>query len=91
MAKHVDIARALKDRDYFNSLSEEEKEMVRKASPVGGSGLRDKDLDSVSGGLGGGESLQGTTTTTNLQQCLCNADGSIDSNQASPNDCTCAC
>jgi hypothetical protein len=89
MAKHVDIARALKDRDYFNSLSEEEKETVRKASPVGGSGLRDKDLDSVSGGLGGGESLQGTTTTTNLTSCTCGR--TIDDNSSTIQDCTCAC
>lgn len=90
MAKHVDIARALKDREYFNSLSEEDKEMVRKASPVGGSGLRDKDLDSVSGGLGGGESLQGTTTTTNLTSCTCGKTIDNPSLQAE-GDCTCAC
>jgi hypothetical protein len=89
MAKHVDIARALKDRDYFNSLSEEEKEMVRKASPVGGSGLHDQDLDSVSGGLAGGEGLQSTTTSTILLYCTC--DGSPALSTGTESDCPCGC
>jgi len=88
---NVDIARALKDRTYFNSLTDEQKEMVRKASPVGGSGVSDKDLDSVSGGLGGGDNLEGTTTTTNLSSCTCGATKPGSSLQSVEGDCTCAC
>jgi mersacidin/lichenicidin family type 2 lantibiotic len=90
MDKKVDIARALKDRNYFNSLSDADKATVRKASPVGESDLHDKDLDSVSGGLGGGENVESTTTTTNLTSCLCPTQpGGKD--QLASADCTCAC
>jgi mersacidin/lichenicidin family type 2 lantibiotic len=88
MAKNVDIARALKDRNYFNSLSDEDKAAVRKASPVGESNLSDKDLDSVRGGLGGGENIESTTTTTNLTSCTCpTSPGGKDQ----LTDCSCAC
>lgn len=46
----IDIARALKDRDYFNSLTDDEKAKVRAANPVGSVDLSDDDLVSVSGG-----------------------------------------
>jgi mersacidin/lichenicidin family type 2 lantibiotic len=76
MAK-VDIARALKDQEYFNSLTEEEKAQVRAASGVGGSEISDDDLDSVSGGAGGaGVSLLDTTTTTD-DKCSCPGDGCV--------------
>jgi mersacidin/lichenicidin family type 2 lantibiotic len=69
---NIDIARALKDKAYFNSLTEEQKAMVRRANPSGESNLNDKDLDSVSGGLGGGEELEATTTSTDTA-CSCGA------------------
>jgi mersacidin/lichenicidin family type 2 lantibiotic len=67
---NIDIARALKDRNYFNSLSDEEKAMVRQANPAGDHNLNESDLDSVAGGLGGGEETDATTTTTE-GQCTC--------------------
>jgi hypothetical protein len=73
MAK-VDIARALKDKAYFNSLTEDEKAQVRAQSGMGKSEISDKDLDSVSGGLEGGDVAQDTTTSTNVA-CSCPADG----------------
>ena len=88
MDKKIDIARALKDRTYFNSLSDEDKAAVRKASPVGESHLSDKDLDSVSGGLGGGENIESTTTTTNLTSCTCPTDPGTRDQLA---DCSCSC
>lgn len=75
MAK-VDIARALKDKAYFNSLTEEEKAQVRAQSGVGRSHITDKDLDSVSGGLEGGNVALDTTTSTNMQ-CTCDGDGCV--------------
>jgi hypothetical protein len=75
MAK-VDIARALKDKTYFNSLTEEEKAQVRAQSGVGRSDISDKDLDSVSGGLEGGNVALDTTTSTNMQ-CTCDGDGCV--------------
>jgi mersacidin/lichenicidin family type 2 lantibiotic len=67
---NIDIARALKDKSYFNSLTDEQKAMVRQANPAGESNLSDSDLDTVSGGLGGGESTE-TTTTTGEGACTC--------------------
>jgi len=85
MAK-LDIARALKDRGYFNSLSEEEKAQVRAANPSGDMDVTDDDLDSVSGGLGARTAaITGTGSTgpsigvgggvdepTDPQNCNCN-------------------
>ncbi|HTQ80245.1 MAG TPA: mersacidin/lichenicidin family type 2 lantibiotic [Thermoanaerobaculia bacterium] len=51
--KKVDIVRALRDRDYFESLTEEEKALVREANPIGAVQLDDAVLTSVSGGLVG--------------------------------------
>lgn len=70
MAQEVDTARALKDKEYFNSLTSEQQEIVRSASPVGEAGLSDEDLEAVSGGLGGGRGVQATTTTTD-GSCEC--------------------
>jgi mersacidin/lichenicidin family type 2 lantibiotic len=86
MAK-VDIARALKDRTYFNSLSPEEQAQVRAANPAGEVEVDDTSLDSVSGGLGErtaaitgtgstGPSLEqggsGTDEPVGGQNCNCN-------------------
>ena len=60
---NFDIARALKDKDYFNSLSPEEQEQVRAVGGVGKSEILDEDLESVSGGLEGGEALLATSTS----------------------------
>lgn len=84
MAK-IDIARALKDLEYFNSLSVEEQAEVTAANPVGNVNLTDGDLESVSGGLEGGDKIASTTTTTELKSCTCLA-------AAVPREgCTCAC
>lgn len=80
----VDIARALKDQDYFNSLSEEEKAEVRASNPTGDVEVDDDNLDSVSGGLGGGEVAEATGTGS----------GSIESDGGSftaPTTCNCNC
>jgi mersacidin/lichenicidin family type 2 lantibiotic len=47
----VDIARALKDKSYYNSLTAEEKSLV-PGNPAGDSALSETDLDNVSGGRG---------------------------------------
>jgi mersacidin/lichenicidin family type 2 lantibiotic len=86
---NFDIARAMKDQAYFNSLSDEQKAVVRAANPVGEAGLGDQDLDSVSGGLEGGDLAASTTTTTDLKQCTCGSTASMSRSVAA--DCTCAC
>lgn len=68
----VDIARALKDKDYFNSLSPQEQAMVHDANPAGESQLTSDELDSVAGGMEGGDVVQATTTTTE-GSCGCEA------------------
>lgn len=78
MAK-LDIARALKDKSYFDSLSDEEKAQVQAANPAGNVELQDDELDSVSGGIAGGNNARDTTTTTN-RTCSC-----------SLTDCVCGC
>jgi mersacidin/lichenicidin family type 2 lantibiotic len=91
---NIDIARALKDKSYFNSLTEEEKRMVRQANPAGESDLSDSDLDTVSGGLGGGEGLEATTTSTQVA-CSCPANPAGETSQAvapdNPGGCACSC
>jgi len=71
MANQVDIARALKDRDYFNSLTPEEQKMVQSSGGVGTGDVTDADLESVSGGLEGDAAVAVTTTSTvkTCQQC----------------------
>jgi len=84
MAK-LDIARALKDRGYFNSLTEEEKAQVRAANPSGDVDVNDDDLDSVSGGLG--ERIAAITGTGST------AVGSFDAAEPvdPPQNCNCNC
>lgn len=85
MAK-IDIARALKDRKYFDTLSKEDQQMVRNQDPNGASGLNDRDLESVSGGLEGGERALGTTTTTS-GTCSCSSSAPY----AESDSCACSC
>ena len=71
MAKSIDIARALKDKKYFNSLPPEQQAQVQSANPVGIVHLEDSDLETVSGGLEGGAATE-VTTTTGAGTCGCN-------------------
>jgi mersacidin/lichenicidin family type 2 lantibiotic len=90
----IDIARATKDPTYFATLSEDEKSQVRAANPVGEAKLDDKDLDSVSGGLEGGDKPESTTTTTNLSSCTCAVDAvaaTSASRTVASLDCSCSC
>lgn len=82
MAK-LDIARALKDKSYFNSLSDAEKAQVQAANPAGNVELQDDELDSVSGGIGGSAAQIETTTTTN-GSCSCTSGFGTE-------DCACGC
>jgi len=68
----VDIARAMKDKTYFNTLTPAQKETVRASNPVGEGRLSDADLDTVSGGLEGGDKPEATTTSTK-SACTCTA------------------
>jgi mersacidin/lichenicidin family type 2 lantibiotic len=99
MHKSIDIARAFKDRAYFDSLSAADQARVRSANPVGEIGISDAQLESVSGGLSGGEHLESTTTST-ANTCICTDSSSSHvsrlapgksgvRNQADP--CTCVC
>lgn len=63
MPSKIDVARALKDKDYFQSLTSEEQEQVRAAGGVGASEIADSDLESVSGGLEGGAAVLATSTS----------------------------
>jgi hypothetical protein len=62
MPTPIDIARALKDKSYFNSLTPDEQKQVREAGGVGGD-LTDSSLESVSGGLEGGDTLAYTSSS----------------------------
>ena len=66
----IDIARALKDKNYFNSLTDEQKRIVRQANPAGNADVSDADLDTVSGGLGGGEEMEASTSSSRTS-CHC--------------------
>lgn len=77
MSNKIDIARALKDKDYFNSLTPEDQEAVRAAGGIGSGELTDESLESASGGLEGGKALLATTTTGDAGGCTCQAASSI--------------
>lgn len=64
MNKKVDIARALKDKDYYESLSEAEKALV-PSHPAGSVELSDEDLAAASGGL-----IEQTGTGTPSCSCM---------------------
>ena len=49
MATNVDVPRALRDREYYLSLSEEERAQVPE-HPAGENELSEEDLESASGG-----------------------------------------
>lgn len=66
MNDKLDIVRALKDKDYYDSLSPDQKALVPK-NPAGEIALSDQDLRSVSGGLGEETDATGTGTT----RCFC--------------------
>ena len=51
---NVDIARALKDKDYYNSLTAEERALV-PPNPAGELELSDDELASVAGGQTGSD------------------------------------
>jgi hypothetical protein len=100
MLKHrIDLARAMKDREYFNGLSEAEQAQVRETNPIGQVDVTDQQLESVSGGLSGGDHIESTTTTTNLPSCSCSDAPSLSAVHAAKvrtevrvvPDCTCAC
>jgi hypothetical protein len=79
---NLDMARALRDKEYFNSLSDADKARVREEAGVGATSVSDSDLDEVSGGLAGGLRAAETTTTTkgscecpaSLDGCACSCD-----------------
>lgn len=82
----VDIARALKDKAYFNSLSAAEQAQVRAANPAGEIEVDDSALDTVSGGQ---DELLVTGTGTSLDIEGGGAGGG-DSTLAG-NNCNCNC
>ncbi len=66
----------MKDRAYFASLSAADQRRVRRADPIGEVDLSDERLETVSGGLSGGDHLESTTTTTDQPSCSCSAQAS---------------
>jgi mersacidin/lichenicidin family type 2 lantibiotic len=46
----IDIKRALKDVEYYNSLTADEKALI-PGNPAGDAGLSDADLENVAGGM----------------------------------------
>jgi hypothetical protein len=63
MSNPLDIARALKDKEYFNSLTPEQQAMVRHNGGVGDAEITDDSLESASGGLAGGTRALDATGT----------------------------
>jgi len=74
MSKDVDIERAWKDRQYFESLSPEQRAQV-PPNPVGKVSLTDTELEGVAGGTGTGtgcvECTATKTGTTVAGTCQC--------------------
>ena len=63
MSNQFEIARGLKDKDYFHSLAPEEQQAVLTAGGIGASDVSDESLESVSSGLEGGGCPVTTTGT----------------------------
>lgn len=64
MSKKVDTVRALRDKDYYNSLTQEEQALV-PTNPAGDVALNDEALDAVSGGAVADQ------TGTGSENCFC--------------------
>lgn len=81
----IDVTRALKDKDYYNSLSAEQKKQV-PANPAGSVELSDDALDSVAGGMaeqtGTGsatcECMLTRTAVSGGGHCDCHCDATLD-------------
>ena len=84
----IDIARALKDPTYFNTLTEAEKAEVKAANPAGEASVTDDDLDSVSGGLGGKDSAAAATGTGTDATLISGSRGSA---SLADSNCNCNC
>ncbi|HKI01919.1 MAG TPA: mersacidin/lichenicidin family type 2 lantibiotic [Thermoanaerobaculia bacterium] len=80
MERKVDIARALKDKGYYNSLNDAERALVPE-NPVGSIELSDADLENASGGLI-------DQTGTGAPECRCEKTQTADSNGGA---CYCTC
>ena len=90
--KKLDIARALKDKDYFNGLTAEQQSVVSAMNPAGISEIGDAELETVAGGLEGGYQILATTTTT-AGSCSCNKTPTPTepAPAAVPGGCACEC
>ncbi|GAB2630781.1 hypothetical protein [Nocardia goodfellowii] len=62
MLDQVEIAHALKDKNYFHSLRPAEQEAVVTAGGIGAVDISDESLESVSSGLEGGSQMLYTGT-----------------------------
>lgn len=62
MLDQLQIARALKDNDYFHSLQPSEQEAVVSVGGIGPASITDEYLESVSSGLEGGAPMMHTTS-----------------------------
>lgn len=62
MLSQLETARALKDKDYFQSLQPAERQAVVTAGGIGPSNISDESLESVSSGLEGGTQMLATGT-----------------------------
>jgi mersacidin/lichenicidin family type 2 lantibiotic len=74
MPSQVDVERALRDKDYYNSLTETEQAQV-PLNPAGEVQLSDEDLSSVAGGAEADSLPQTVSTGTGSAhppcQCTC--------------------
>jgi mersacidin/lichenicidin family type 2 lantibiotic len=88
--KKLDIARAIKDRDYFDSLSPEQQAVVSAMNPAGVAEIGDAELETVTGGLEGGYAIQATTTTSD-NNCSCGTKPPTKIVMSAARGCSCDC
>ncbi|GAA4384005.1 hypothetical protein GCM10023088_51800 [Actinomadura verrucosospora] len=62
MLDQLEIARALKDKDYFQSLQPADQQAVVVTGGIGAGDISDESLESVSSGLEGGTQMLYTGT-----------------------------
>lgn len=68
MLDQLEIARGLKDKDYFHSLQPAEQEAVVAAGGIGPASITDEYLESVSSGLEGGTPMAYTTSAATEEE-----------------------
>ncbi|WP_280270829.1 hypothetical protein [Nocardia wallacei] len=77
MIEQLEVARGLKDKDYFRSLQPAEQEAIVAAGGIGPASITDEFLESVSSGLEGGTPMAFTTSAVEEEEETAQRSGAL--------------